>query len=82
MQESRLFQNPRAISEKKKSVKFKDESDYFETRKPRRVVTKKVLGKDDDPSLDDEFDLPQVGMLGAETIRDDIIFEVDEELEV
>ena len=81
-QESRLFQNPRAISLKKKSVKFKDETDEFETRRQRRVVTKEVLEKPDDLSLDDEFDLPQVGMSDAQTIRDDIIYEIDEELDV
>ena len=45
-------------------------------------MTKEVLEKPDGFSLDDEFDLPQVGMSGAQTIRDDIIYEVDEELDV
>jgi hypothetical protein len=46
------------------------------------VVTKEVLENPDGLSLDDEFDLPQVGMSDAETIRDDIICGVDEQLEV
>ena len=45
-------------------------------------MTKEVLEKQDGLSLDDEFDLPQVGMSGAQTIRDDIIYEVEEELDV